>query len=101
MSVVEKLEELLKNRPKIPSFYHEKTEDETQDKMFNDLCKCYEWFEDFEKTFVAFKKDYVIVPRKQLEEAQREYNELRRFAGQDYPRGKCKHLLELFQEDKK
>lgn len=29
--------------------------------------------------------------------ARREYNELRCFAGVDYPKGKCKNLLELFE----
>lgn len=32
-----------------------------------------------------------------IRKAEAEYNELRRFVGEEYPKGKCAHLLELFQ----
>jgi len=35
--------------------------------------------------------------KKEIEKARKEYNELRRFAGKDYPKGKCKNLLKLLE----
>lgn len=32
-----------------------------------------------------------------IEKAEKEYNALRAFAGEAYPRGKCKNILKLFQ----
>jgi len=32
-----------------------------------------------------------------FKKAENEYNNLRRFAGENYPKGKCKNLLKLFQ----
>ena len=37
--------------------------------------------------------------KKEIEEAKKEYNELRRFVGKDYPKGKCKNLLKLLEID--
>jgi len=66
MSVVEKLEEAIKNRPEIRRFCNGRcslTKEEMQHLI--------DWVKHLEALFVAFKKDYdrqIHVPRKKLED---------------------------------
>ena len=45
----------------------------------------------------AMKYRVLIEMSDMIEKAEKEYNVLRAFAGEKYPKGKCKNILKLFQ----